>query len=90
MLALWGIKHFISKDKIMNSQEIAGVQNFLRQKFGTDRIRVKARKEADDSVEVLLGEEFIGVIYRDEDEGEVSYDFNMAILDVDVKAAKAS
>ncbi len=72
----------------MNSQEMASVQNYLRQKFGTDRLRIKARKEADDSVEVLLGEEFIGVIYRDEDEGEVSYDFNMAILEMDVKAAQ--
>lgn len=72
----------------MNSQEMANVQNYLRQKFGTDRLRIKARKEADDSVEVLLGEEFIGVIYRDEDEGEVSYDFNMAILEMDVKAAQ--
>jgi len=31
-----------------------------------------------------LGEEFIGVVYRDEDEGEVSYAFNMAILEMDL------
>ena len=35
----------------------------------------------------LIGEEFIGVIYRDEDDGEVSYDFNMAILAYDLPAA---
>ncbi|MEE8534508.1 MAG: DUF3126 family protein, partial [Kiloniellales bacterium] len=29
-------------------------------------------------------DEFIGVIFRDEDEGEVSYAFNMAILDEDL------
>ncbi len=68
----------------MEQIEIARLQNYLRQKFGTDRLRVKMRKETNDSVEVLLGEEFIGVIYKDEDEGETSYDFNMAILDVDL------
>jgi hypothetical protein len=36
---------------------------------------------------VFIGEEFIGVIYRDEDDGEVSYDFNMAILAYDLPAA---
>ncbi len=71
----------------MNPTETARLQNYLRLKFGTDRIRVKPRKEADDSVEVLLGEEFIGLIYKDQDEGETSYDFNMAILEMDLAAA---
>ncbi len=68
----------------MNSQEIVRVQQYLRTKFGTDRIAIRARKETNDSVEVFLGEEFIGVIYKDDDEGEVSYDFNMAILEMDL------
>ena len=68
----------------MNSQETVRVQQYLRTKFDTDRIAVKARKETKDSVEVFLGEEFIGVIYKDDDEGEVSYDFNMAILEMDL------
>lgn len=73
----------------MNQDEANRLQTYLRQKFGTDRIRIKYRKETDDSVEVLLGEEFIGVIYKDEDEGEISYDFNMAILDIDLAAVPA-
>ena len=68
----------------MNSQEIVRIQQYLRTKFGTDRIAIRARKETDDSVEVFLGEEFIGVIYKDDDEGEVSYAFSMAILDFDL------
>jgi hypothetical protein len=35
-------------------------------------------------VEVYLGDEFIGTLFRDEDEGEVSYAFSMAILDFDL------
>lgn len=67
----------------MNPQEIAKVQAFLRAKFSNQRIRLTQRK-LDDSVEVSLGEEHIGIVYKDEDEGEVSYAFNMAILDIDL------
>ncbi len=45
---------------------------------------LKERKPKEDSVEVLVAGEFIGVIFRDEDEGEISYAFNMAILDIDL------
>jgi len=41
----------------------------------------------EDMVEVFLGDEFIGTMFRDEDEGEVSYDFNMAILEFDLPSA---
>lgn len=71
----------------MNKSEIVRLQAYLRTKFGNDRLALHERKETDDSVEVLLGGEFIGVIYRDEDEGEVSYDFNMAILEQDLPKA---
>ena len=73
----------------MNRSEITRLQNYLRMKFGTDRLRIKERKEDKSSVEVTLGDEFIGVIYRDEDEGEISYDFNMAILEMDLPPAAA-
>ena len=33
---------------------------------------------------VILGEEFIGVVYRDDEDEDVSYDFHMAILDIDL------
>jgi len=71
----------------VETDEVVKIQEYLRTKFGTDRIKIQKRKETNDSVEVLLGEEFIGVIYKDEDEGEISYDFNMAILEMDLPAA---
>ena len=74
------------KESLMEQLEITRLQNYLRHKFGTDRIRLKARKEDTGSVEVLMVDEYIGLIYRDEEEGEVSYDFNMGILEMDVKS----
>lgn len=69
---------------MIDQMEVVKLQNYLREKFGTERIQIKARKEVNDSVEVLLGGEFIGIIYKDDEDGDVSYDFNMAILDMDL------
>jgi hypothetical protein len=69
----------------VTEDELRRVQNYLRDKFGNPKIRLRDRTQTDESVEVFVGEEFIGVIYRDEEEGEVSYDFNMAILAYDLQ-----
>ena len=45
---------------------------------------VKARPRKDDSAEVYLGEELLGVVYIDDEDGDRSYNFSMAILDVDL------
>jgi len=67
--------------------EVARLQKYLQEKFGNPKLSLSERKEVKDSVEVTLSGEFLGVIYKDEDEGEVSYDFNMAILAMDLPAA---
>jgi hypothetical protein len=64
--------------------EIKNLQNYLRNKFGNDSFRLVDRIKSTDSVEVYLGEEFIGTLYRDDEDGEISYDFNMAILEIDL------
>ncbi len=68
----------------MTKDEIANVQDYLRRKFRLDTISVEARPKKDDSAEVLIGDEFIGVLFKDDEDGEVSYQFQMAILDVDL------
>ena len=68
----------------MTPKEIGQLQTYLREKFNMPSIRIKPRREADDSVEVYIGEEFIATIYRDEDEGEVSYPLTMTILEMDL------
>lgn len=67
----------------MNHPEIIKLQNFLQRKFGNRAIDVRPRKQQD-SVEVYLGEEFLGLIYLDDEDGDRSYNFQMAILDVDL------
>lgn len=74
----------------MTEEELVSVQKYMRQKFGNDQIKLRDRTQADESVEVYIGDEFIGVIYRDEEDGEVSYDFNMAILAIDVQGGEVA
>lgn len=64
--------------------ELVKIQAYLRSKFGNEGLAVRPRSQTGDSIEVLLNGEFIGLVYKDEDEGETSYDFNMAILAIDL------
>ena len=68
----------------MQRKDTEMLQVYLRDKFKSDVIRVVERPKKDDSMEVYVGDEFMGVIFRDDDEGEISYSFNMAILDIDL------
>lgn len=68
----------------MHSAEIAQVQTYLRKTFGNQRLTVRAPEKRGGPVEVMLGDEFIGVLHRDDDEGEVSYAFHMTILAEDL------
>lgn len=72
---------------MLSKSEISRLQKYLQEKFANKKLALTERKEVKDSVEVMLDGEFIGTIYKDEDEGDVSYDFNMAILEIDLPAA---
>lgn len=65
-------------------EEITKLQTYMQAKFQNKGISLKVREKASDSLEVTLNGEFLGTIYKDEDEGETSFDFNMAILDIDL------
>ena len=64
--------------------ELIKIQAYMRSKFDNAGLAVRPRSQTSDSIEVLLNGEFIGLVYKDEDEGETSYDFNMAILNIDL------
>ncbi|MGA7546090.1 MAG: DUF3126 family protein [Methyloceanibacter sp.] len=70
----------------MTRDEIFKLERYLQRMFRMSDLQVKQRPQKDDSAEVYLGEEFIGVLFRDEDEGETAYQFQMAILDYDLKS----
>lgn len=69
----------------MSIEELKKVERYLRRLFSNESIAVRARPRKDDSAEVFVGEEFVGVIYRDDEDDELSYNFTMAILDIDLE-----
>ena len=71
----------------MDKEEIARLQANLRKTFGTTNLEIRARPKKTDSAEVFIGDEFIAVLFREEEDGEISYQFQMAILDLDLEQA---
>jgi hypothetical protein len=69
----------------MTRDEIIKLERYLKKVFRLPELQVRQRPRKEDSAEVYVGEEFIGVLFRDDDEGETAYQFQMAILDYDLK-----
>ncbi|MEK9684310.1 MAG: DUF3126 family protein [Rhodospirillaceae bacterium] len=68
----------------MTPLEIARIQSYLRKAFSNNLIRVIPPPKISAPIEVHVGDEFIGVLHRDEDEGEVSYSLLVSILEEDL------
>ena len=71
------------KGAVVDVQEIRKLESYMRRLFGNAKLRVVPRPKKDDSAEVYVGEEFVGVVFEDED-GDGSFMFEMAILAEDL------
>ncbi|HET8920450.1 MAG: DUF3126 family protein [Betaproteobacteria bacterium] len=69
----------------MDVQEVRKLDAYLKKLFGNARIRVVPRPKKEDSAEVYVGDEFIGVLFVDDEDDERSYNFQMAILGADLE-----
>ena len=68
----------------MKPEEIRKLEAYLRKSFKGADIEVRALPKSADSAEVYLNDEFVGLIAKDTEEGELSYHFTMTILDIDL------
>ncbi|MDR0367357.1 MAG: DUF3126 family protein [Rickettsiales bacterium] len=68
----------------MQAEILSKVERCIRSRLGSDRIVLKHTADPE-MAEVYIGDEFVGTVYRDDDDGEVSFDFNMSILDADLE-----
>ncbi|MCF6199095.1 MAG: DUF3126 family protein [Hyphomicrobiaceae bacterium] len=69
----------------MKKEEMGRLQDYMRGVFKVKGLQIKARPQKDDSAEVYIDDEFIGIIYRDDEDEDLCYNFNMAILDFDLE-----
>ena len=61
------------------------IENFFKQKFNNKKIKVEGRANKSDSAEVLIDDEFIGVVFEDNEDGDMCFQFNMTILNEDLE-----
>ncbi|HWP27112.1 MAG TPA: DUF3126 family protein [Xanthobacteraceae bacterium] len=69
----------------MDVEEIKKLDAYLKRLFSNPRIQVRPRPRKDDSAEVYIGDEFIGVLFVDDEDDDRSYNFQMAILGADLE-----
>ncbi|MEJ2433020.1 MAG: DUF3126 family protein [Pseudolabrys sp.] len=68
-------------------QPVPALNTYLRRKrrkFDNDNLRVVVRPKKMDSLELYMGEEFIGVLFVENEKGRRSYILELPILDVDL------
>jgi hypothetical protein len=68
-------------------QPVPTLNAYLRRKFDNENIRVVTRPKKTDSLEAYIGEEFLGVLFVENEKGRKSYIFELPILDVDLDGA---
>ena len=68
----------------MDVTEVRKLDAYLKRLFGNPKIRVVPRPKKDDSAEVYIGEEFAGVLSRDDEDGELCWHFTMTVLEGDL------
>ena len=61
------------------------IESFFKQKFNNKKIKIEGRANKDDSAEVFIEDEFIGVVFEDDEDGEICFQFNMTILSEDLE-----
>ncbi|HEY4252250.1 MAG TPA: DUF3126 family protein [Roseomonas sp.] len=69
----------------MTPAEIAKLQTHLRQLLGNQKIALDPPKRKNQSVELRVGDEFIGTVHRDDEDGEVSYAVQIVVLGEDLE-----
>ena len=68
----------------MDRVTLKKIENFFKQKFKNKQIKIEGRANKNDSAEVLIDDEFIGVVFEDNEDGETCYQFNLTILNEDL------
>jgi hypothetical protein len=74
----------ISLGEVRDIDALSVLNTYLKRKFDNEAIRVVPRAKKRDSLEAYLGDEFIGVVFIDDEKRQRSYILEMPILDMDL------
>ena len=79
----YNLRMVIPLGETQGMADIKRLDAHLKRKFDNEKIRVVGRPKKQDSFEVYIGEEFIGVLFIDDN--ETSYIFELPILGIDLQ-----
>jgi hypothetical protein len=85
MLSSVAMQDSQGRGAVMDVQEVRKLEAYMKRLFGNAKLRVVPRPKKDDSAEVYVGDEFIGVLFVDDEDDERCYNFQMAILAADLE-----
>lgn len=68
----------------MTRSDMERVQAYLRDLLGCPRIHVVPPVKPGLPVELAVGEEVVGTLYQDREDGEVSYSVHITVLEEDL------
>ena len=69
----------------MDRTTLKKIESYFKQKFNNKKFKIEGRANKDDSADVLIEDEFIGVVFEDKEDGETCFQFNMTILTEDLE-----
>jgi len=71
----------------LNKDELAKLQKYLRKTFGNASVEVRPQPRKKDMAEVFIAGEFVATMYKVVEDGEVEYQVQMCVLEMDLEEA---
>lgn len=71
----------------MKKDELDRLQSYLRKTLGAPSLEVRPQPKKSDMAEIFINGEFVATLYRIDEDGEVEYQLQMAILEMDLEEA---
>lgn len=71
----------------MTKEELNRLQGYLRKTFGAPTLEVRPQPKKADMAEIFINGDFVAALYRIDEDGEVEYQLQMAILEMDLEEA---
>lgn len=71
----------------MNKDELLKLQKYMRKTFGNPSVEVRPQPKKKDMAEVFIGGEFVATLYKVVEDGEVEYQVQMCVLEMDLDEA---
>lgn len=68
----------------MTPAERTRLERYLKKRFNSNAVGVRPKGKSKDSAELYIGDEFVGTISKDEEDGDLSYHVTLTLLDMDL------